>query len=39
MLRLSFICSSLAANIAGLPFAHQASDKPGCAPAGEQRRR
>lgn len=39
MLRLSFIRSLLAANIAGLPLAHQASDQPGDAPAGEQRRR
>lgn len=36
MLRLSLIRSSLAANTAGLPFAHRASDKPGYAPAGEQ---
>lgn len=36
MLRLSLICSSLAANTAGFPFAHRASDKPGYAPASEQ---
>jgi hypothetical protein len=39
MLRPSFIRSLLAANIAGLPFAPQASDQPGYAPAGGQRRR
>lgn len=39
MLRLSSIRSLLAANIAGLPFAHPASDQPGYAPAGEQGRR
>lgn len=39
MLRPSFIGSSLAANNAGLPFAHQANDKHGYAPASEQWRR
>ena len=38
MLQLSFIRSSLTANAAGLPFAHGASDMPGYALAGEQRR-